>query len=553
MRRLLPLLMLWGCTAEIDIAHPISTTTPSPGAPGSTGPTACTTPAIAEHAPLHRLSNLEYNHTVRDLLFTQSTPADTFPDDLFGSSGFSNDSMANGVDDAHVSDYYDAAVALAAEVVASKGTAGGAYSKLASCAATMTTSTQAACERSTISALATRAYRRPVNDAELTALVGVFDAAGSFDTGLSDTLTAVLMNPKFLFVSVVSAQSQDPAAAFAVSDFELAARLSYFLWQSMPDDQLVAAATAGTLHTPEVLAAQVQRMLQDPKIDDALHTLRDEYAGLSILSTTSINGLDDTLRLSMLQETDLFLRDMVTNDRNFTTLFTGQTAFVNGALAQLYGMTLPAGADASTFMAVQTPQGQRAGILTEAGILAATAGDVHVTHPVKRGHWVTDRVMCSSPPPPPPNVPLLSDTPPAGQTVRDLLQAHVSNPVCNACHQVMDPVGLSLENYDSLGKWRTTYDTGLAIDPSGTLPNGGPSFTNAIDLYNQLAHTDDVKSCFAEHLMDFALERAATTATDTCLANHIGVAAGAEGGRFSDLVLAIASSPQFQQQTGEAP
>jgi len=521
---------------------------PKPKAPDAG---ACAHVLAAGHVPIHRLSNVEYDNTVRDLLLSKLQPATAFPADTFGASGFTNDSESLSVFDQLVSDYYVAAQQLAAEVIASKGVAAGAYAFLSPCGAQVSASTANACATATVSALATRAFRRPVTADELSRLLGVFNQSGSFDTGLSDVLIAVLMNPKFLFVSIVADSSRMEGVEFGLSDYALASRLSYFLWQSMPDAELLQLAAAGTLHPPATLKAQVQRMLADPRTNDALRTLRDEYAGLAILSGTPINGLDDALRLAMIQETDLFLQDLVASDKSFVEILAGKTTRVNGALAKVYGIAFP-GPDPSAFVEVPLPA-QRTGLVTQASILTATAGAIDVTHPVKRGKWVTGQILCSAPPPPPPNIPLLPP-PDAGTTIRSELDAHAANPVCNGCHQVMDPIGLSLENYDSQGAWRTTYPgSALPIDASGTLPNGGPTFTNAIDLYGQLAATDAVRSCFPRQLLGFALTRAASRPDDVCLASQLGAESGQPTSRFSDLILGIVQSPPFQKQTGEAP
>lgn len=538
----LGLCLLAGCEG-------IATTAPSSIA-------GCPTPAVAEHTQVHRLTATEYDNTVQALLGVRSSAATAFPPQPAGPSGYTNDSTSLGVSAELVSTLYTQAEAASAAVLASKGTAGGAYARLAPCAGgflpgQLASAQQKACLGSVIAALGPRAYRRPLGSDELAQLTAAASASGDFDTALNDLVQTVLMSPHFLFVTVVGPQSTDPQARFALTPHQLASRLSYFLWQSMPDEELFARAADGTLVRPDVLQAQVARMLASPASAPLRRTLRDEYAGLARLDAAPVQNVSEPLRLAMIAETDAFLADLFAADRPVADVVGARRTFANQVLAQHYGLTFPAGTDPATMVAFTGDQTDRAGLGSQAAVLVATAGDINFTHPVKRGHFVADRMLCSPPPAPPPNIPSIDPNPSVGGTPREKLAAHVNNPACSGCHQVMDELGLGLENYDPQGRWRTTYP-GLSapIDASGTLP-GGTGFKDAREMFQQLAARDSTGMCVAQNLMKLALQSPVATPNARCA--QLQVAQAAKGGTVSTLVKALATSAPFLQQAGEAP
>ncbi len=510
------------------------------------------TPADATgHYALRRLTNQEYTNTVQALLFTKATPGAAFQESLPGSSGYTNDSAALDISSALVASYYAAATTLAAEVIASKGAAGGAYTKLVACDAT-----QAACAEQTVSALAKRALRRPVTSKDLAApdgLMGVFSASGTFDQGLYDVIVALLMHPEFLMIPVVDAKSLDPSAVFALDDYEVASRLSYFLWQSMPDDALTASADQGTLHTADGLRTQVTRMLGDARAANLKNVLRDEYAGLLSLARTDLTqlGQSNALRDAMLGETDAFLADIVDNDRSPLTLLTGTQSFVNKALADWYGLTFPAGQSAALFVPVTS---MRTGIGSQAAVLINTAGGSPTfTNPIKRGHWIANKLLCINPPPPPPNIPPLPPASMENPTVRQRLDAHLNAPACKACHVAMDSVGLGAENYGPFGQWRTAYADKTPVDASGTLPGEGTAFSDSASMYAALGSSEQAKTCVALQFMKLALSRNLGSAADETVATAVAKSGVTEASHFSDFIWSIATTTQFLKQTGEAP
>ena len=521
------------------------------GAPGDPVTTAsCGASYAPGHLAIHRLTNDEYDNTVRDLLFTTATPAAAFDPSPAGASGFSNDSDALIISDDLIAAYYAAGEALAKGVIATKATPGGAYGKLVTCAPS------AACAQTTVTNLATRAYRRPVTSAEVAILMGVYNQDTDFDTGIQDVVNAILMNPKFIFVHTTNALSRTAGATFAVDDYALASRLSYALWQTMPDETLSQLASAGQLHDPATLQAQVARMLKDPRVSSLLRSLRNDWAGLLTLADPngSLVGLSDDLRTAMVGEVDAYLKDVVTTDKSFLSVLTGQYAFVNQTMATYYGIPFT-GSDPSAYVQVSLPP-DRTGLVTTPGILTATAGDVAYTHPVHRGHWLTQKITCTPPSPAPQNTNETFTNPStSGESPRVALAQHTSNPACAGCHVAMDALGLGLENYDPFGKWRTTYPavTGT-IDASGTLPPPSTkAFSDGLGMYADLAADDGARACLAEQLMAYVLTRALTSTDDLCVSKAIGTTSVTPTGAFSETMKLIVQSRQFLMQTGEAP
>lgn len=496
---------------------------------------AAAVPTGTSHVALHRLTNDEYTNTLQDLLFTQARPGDAFPRASIGESGFKNDSQALAVNDDWVSRAYSAADAAASELVASKGAPNGAYARIVTCA-----TANRDCATTTLATLGARAYRRPIQDDELAALMAAFDAQTSFDTGLHDAVVTMLLSPSFLFVAAPAAGNEP----VALDGFALAARLSYFLWQTMPDAELFAAAKSGALATDDGLVAQAKRMLADPRALRLARTLVREWAGLATLESSSIDGLTDELRAAMVKESDLFVAELLTHDRPLIELVRADYTFANEALADLYGVPFP-GDDPNAFVRVDLAGKKRKGIGTQASVLTVTAGAPDVTHPVRRGFWVAQRVMCMSPPPPPADVPPLPPAAPA-QSIRDRLNQHVASPACSGCHVVMDAVGLGLENYDPLGRWRDSYrGESAAIDASGELP-GGAAFASPEQMFASLAEDESVRTCLGKQVLSLALTRVVKGPADAALAKALG---GAE--TFTQMVAAIVKSRQFREQVAE--
>ena len=411
--------------------------------------------------------------------------------------------------------------------------------------------TERACAAEILGTLARRAYRRPATGADVDLLLAFFEdgrAEGGFDQGVEMALRRLLVSPEFLL-----RVERDPAGAdgpYRVSDLELASRLSFFLWSSLPDDELIEAAARGALRDPAVLEAQVRRMLADERSRSLVTSFAAQWLYLRNLPAVSPDFIvfpdfDETLRRALRQETELFFESVLREDRSALDLITADYTFVNERLARHYGMPGVAG---SHFRRVPLPPGSpRGGLLGHGSILAVT-GYATRTSPVVRGKWVLENLLGTPPPPPPPNVPPLNEEKSATVlSMRERMEEHRRNPVCAACHALMDPVGLSLENFDAIGRWRA-LTAGLApIDASGGLPDG-TTFDGVAGLRQAiLDRSDQFVRTLADKLLTYALGRA-TEHYDAPAVRAVERAAAAGGYRFSDLVLGIVRSTPFQMR-----
>jgi hypothetical protein len=410
--------------------------------------------------------------------------------------------------------------------------------------------TQSACIRRIVSDLATRAFRRPLAAGEADPYVTIAENAqsrtGSFEHGVSVALRAILVSPDFLF----RIEKPSGAVPHHISNYELASRLSYFLWSSMPDAQLTKHAADGSLSNPDVLKAEVKRMLADPKSN----ALAENFAGqwLEVRRLESITpdrdsfpDFDDYLRDSMKQETELFVENLLHNDGSILDLIDGKYTFLNERLAAHYGIP---GVKGTEFRKVDLTGTTRGGVLTQGSVLTVSSYATR-TSVVLRGKWVLDNLLNSPPPPPPPNVPGL-DASHLGTSasLRQAMEQHRANPVCASCHTRMDPIGFSLENYDAVGSWRDK-DGSLPVDSSGVLPDGR-TFRGADGLKGILrADKDKFAGAVTTKLLEYALGRGVESYDQPAIRKIAG-SLDADEYRASSLVLDIVNSFPFQMQRG---
>ncbi len=416
---------------------------------------------------------------------------------------------------------------------------------------------EAGCAEEILGNLARRAYRRPVTPRDVTALLSFYEAGrreGGFEAGIQTALEFLLTDPEFVFRVERAPVDAQPGIAYPVGDLELASRLSFFLWGSIPDDELLDVAAEGTLKDPTVLEEQVRRMLAEPR---ARNTLAESFAGqwLGLRSLrnaspdpTAFPEFDENLRVAMQRETQLFLETQLREDRPLAELVTADYTFMNERLAEHYGIPDVHG---NHFRRVTWPDDRRAGILGQAGILTLTSY-ANRTSPVTRGKWVLENLLGAPPPPPPPDVPDLKTReggePPT--SLRALMEVHRQNPACAACHRNMDPLGFALENFDGIGRWRTTEDTGVpgevgpAIDPSGVAPDGS-TFQGASGFRHILASQGEFMSTVTERLLTYAIGRR-LEAADMPEVRRILRQAAADESRWSAMILAIVKSAPFQ-------
>jgi mono/diheme cytochrome c family protein len=414
----------------------------------------------------------------------------------------------------------------------------------------------AACLRTDIADLARRAWRRPVTAAEIDKLAGFAKMAqedgDSFEKSMRVALEAILVSPHFLF-RIETDPTPNSLTSHPVGDFELASRLSYFLWSSMPDEELFRAAAEHKLRKPDVLDAQVKRMLADPKSARLVDNFAGQWLELRNLDSVKPDPqrfpqFDDELRAAMRRETELFFDSIVREDRSILDFIDAKYTFLNERLAKHYGIP---GVTGSEFRRVELDGTQRSGILTQASILTVTSYP-NRTSPVLRGKFLLENILNSPPPPPPPDAGVLDESKVnLNGTVREQFEQHRSHPQCAGCHVRMDPLGFSFENYDAIGSWRTNEGK-FTVDASGKLPDGR-QFSGAADLKTILRDSkDDFAQCLSEKMLTYALGRGLEK-YDRAAVREITRKVAEHDYRFSAMMLAIAESAPFQMRRGEAP
>ena len=414
------------------------------------------------------------------------------------------------------------------------------------------------CARTIISTLARRAYRRPVTDRDLQAPLAFYKDARAeegFEAGIEMALRAVLASTEFLFRIERDPRNVAPNAAYRVGDVELASRLSFFLWSSIPDDELLGLALGGKLKEPAVLEQQVLRMLADPRAQALVTNFAGQWLYLRNLAAANPDArmfpdFDDNLRQAFRRETELFFESIVKEDHNVLDLLRANYTFVNERLAKHYGIPNVYG---SRFRRVMLGEDSvRGGLLGQGSILTVTSY-ANRTSPVLRGKWILENIIGTPPPPPPPNVPPLKDSNAGGKalSMRERMAQHRANPACSGCHQLMDPAGLSMENFDAIGRWRTRTEAGTAVDSSGGLP-GGYTFEGMAGLRKALLSRPELFVTTAtEKLLTYALGRGVEY-YDAPAVRAITRDARSNDYRFSSLVLGIVKSSPFQmRRTGD--
>ncbi len=413
---------------------------------------------------------------------------------------------------------------------------------------------ESACADEILRTFGRRAWRRPLADAEVERLVLVVDSALAegldWEGAISVGLKALLVSPHFLFRVEVD---PDPGALtpHPLTDYELATRLSYLMWSTMPDDELFGLADAGMLQDPVVLEGQVRRMLEDERAEALVDNFAGQWLYLRNLDYEIAKDYDTfpefnlELQQSMKTETEMFFRTFITEGRSLRELLTAEDTFVDTRLAEHYELPAPAG---EGFERISLEGHPRRGLLTHAGLLSVLAHPV-TTSPVKRGEWVLDHLMCQSPPPPPPGVEVPPLEPSVGGTMREQLAQHRADPNCAVCHDLMDPIGLGLEHYDAIGRHRLS-EAGMDIDASGELPGGG-AFNDGLEMVGLIAEGEDFPRCTIRQTMTYALGRPPTT-EDQPYIDDIEAETIARDFTLEGLLVALVTNDVFRQRRGEA-
>lgn len=519
------------------------------GGPGSGGNSTTGTrpPSFAEGCgavelpagPLRHLTRAEYDNVVRALLGDDSHPAQAFPPDD------NTDGIEVGltVSPLHAEKYFEAAELLAERAVTTN------LSSLLPC--DPATDGEDACGAEFIDTFAPRAWRRPLTADERARFVTLFSTTRDgydFATGVQQVIHAALASPNFLYHF-----EEKPADATAndivqVTGYAMANRLSFFLWSSMPDDTLFAAAESGALDSPEGIAVQARRMLEDPRAKDGVRNFFRQWLELDRLEglekdATRYPEFDGQLADAMRESLDAYV-DYVfwEGDGSVETLLTGDFAFVNARLAGLYGMVGVEGTDMQR-MTVDTAQ--RGGLLTQPGLLAVLA-KANQSDPVHRGKFVRERMLCQQLPPPPDDIVIRAPDPAPGLSTRERFAEHSTNEACVGCHELMDPIGFAFENFDAIGQWRDE-DEGMPVDASGELLRTADidgAFDGVNELSQRLASSNQVKECVARQAFRFSIGRVETM-LDSCALDALDERFAASGWNMRELMVSITQTDAF--------
>jgi len=509
---------------------------PSAGGPPGSGPAGAPnqTPLVVGHTAIRRLTSEELQNSLVDLLNVPAAVAAGLDTDIPGPSGFSNDGSALSIGSIRMDQIIGVVDAALASAFAAPG------SPYLKCPAAQ----DSTCARTQLETFAARAYRRPLQPTEANDLMTVYLANqdAGFQTALSLAMTRVLLSPSFLYLTSFSGTPDQKGVR--LSDPEFTSRLSYFLWSSVPDQRLLDLATNGTVRTPAVLRAELQRMLSDPKSDRFVTDLFGQWLGFpQILDTQQVIriGITDQLRSDFYQETRSFVRSIIDDNKSLMTLLTANYSYLNADLATRYGVS---GVTGTQFQRVSLAGTPRVGFLSQGSILSVLSNPAD-SRPVARGHFMLAQVLCAPPPPPPAvvNTMLPSASPDGGVlTGRDRLALHRSSPTCAGCHDSMDSLGLSEENFDQLGMYRTTYATGQRIDASGTVM--GQSFSDFSGMAQILMKTPEVRSCIANKVLTYALNRV-LAAGESALPVQLAATAVQDTSSFIDLLAQVVTSDSF--------
>jgi hypothetical protein len=503
-----------------------SPSVPPPAPPGPSRP----------RAPLRRLSRVQYNNTVRDLLGDTTRPADAFLADEVPGSFAGSAALAQAAP-AAIEQYRTAAERLAATAVTTL-------------AVPCPTGTEEECARAFIADFGLRALRRPPTTEESAGLLELYRkvrAEGDFAFGIQAVIAALLQSPGFLYRIELGPAGAAAGSVASLGPYELSSRLSYFLLGSMPDAALFAAAKAGKLATAADVEAQARRLLAQPRAREAAGDFFTQWLSLANLDGQTKDaklfpGFTDSLRAAMREETVRFSRwALFDADGRLETLLTAARSPVNTALGKLYGVA--AGAD---YALTDLPPEQRSGLLTQASLLTLTAHS-DSTSPTRRGKFVLDQLLCQSPPPPPPNVDFKLPPPVPGQSARQRFVVHTTNPACAGCHLFIDPIGFGFENYDAIGRFQAT-DGGQPVDASGEIKGSvdldGP-FVGAVALGRKLVASKQVRRCVVKQWFSYVHGRADEAGDAASIAEALDRFT-ASSGDVRELMIALVKTPAFR-------
>jgi mono/diheme cytochrome c family protein len=495
---------------------------------------------------IRRLNKAEYANTLRDLLGVSPEIATDLPEEVFGAG------YLNSLSPLLLEQYLAIANSVLKSALAPENAPPNTLEKslFGPPPSPGTPPREAAHEA--VRSLTRKAFRRPASDAETEVLLQVFDLAAqngkSYSASLRLVLKAVLVSPQFLFITP-SGDTPPGAEIVPLDDYQLASRLSYLLWATMPDAELAALADSGTLHEPQILSAQIGRLLADPRSRALFDGFGAQWLGVEKLATKAFDAkkfpqMTGDLRAAMYDEARLFFENITRENRSLVTFIDGDYTFLNETLARVYGLESEVAGAHMRRVKLNDPN--RGGILGMPGVLATTSFP-NRTSPVNRGVWVLEQVLGKHVPPPPPNVPALEKQDQkkvANLTMRQRTELHRTNAVCANCHKILDPIGFGLENFDTIGRWREQDENGGAIDAAGELP-GAKHFATPAELKKIIAaRTDDLCRNLSERLLAYALCRQ-LEGYDEIIVDGISEAVKKDGYRMQTLITQIVTSYPF--------
>lgn len=504
------------------------------GAGGTGGVSADCSRVNVGPSHLRRLTHAEYNNAIADLLGDKSQPANAFPDDTQGGL-FKNTATVQTVPPLLAEGYLNSAATLA-ERVNIRTLAGCDFAA-------------AGCVGDFIQRFGRRAYRRPLQPAEGQRLQQLYDGVrtkADVETGVRAVVAAILMAPQFLYHFEGGGADSGTPGVKKLAPFETASRLSSLLWASIPDNELLDAAAGGQLATREQIALQAQRMLKDPRARAATNVFYEQWFGMHELDTANKDAMlfptFGELRTSMREETVHFVNHVIwEGDGKLETLLSAPYTFADARLAMLYGVPAPSG---QGFQRVSLNPAERAGIVTQASMLAGYSGMIE-TSPFKRGAWARTRLLCQELPAPPNEVPPLPE-PKAGVSLRDRAEEHTKASACASCHHLIDGLGFGFEQYDAIGRART-MDNGLKVDSSGEVTETSDidgKFNGGVELAKLLARSQQVRDCAPTQWLRYALARHEGP-EDACSAQQLKRSFANSGGNLKELLVALTQTDAF--------
>jgi len=518
---------------------------PGGGQSGSTGPVTaadCQSP-VPTRAPMRRLTRFEYNNTVVDLKLDTTNQAVNLAAEVDG-NGFGNDADNQPVSDRTAADYKAVAESIAAALTASD-----TLNKFLPCAANIAASSEVACVRGMVEDLLPKAYRRPLEAGEADEVVGLFQssrAASTFAKSVASVLEFTLQSPDFLYRPEFGVPVAGRTDLLRPTGTEMATRLSYFLWGTLPDDSLRAAAAAHALDTTDGVRKQATVMLSDPKARKLVTFFFDNLlpiANLAQLERADVAGFSAKLGAAMRQETETFLEHVIFDgEGTWPAALTANYTYVNEDLAKFYGI---AGVTGTEFRKVTVDPSRRRGLLTQAGMVAGPLAS-NKGNPVTRGGFIVKKLLCQNIPLPTGDIAALVKTPPDDptKTTRERFTVHSANSMCRGCHSNMDPVGFAFENYDPIGQWRDN-EQNLPIDATGDSPLLG-KFSGPIEFAQRMSESPVAQACLATHWVNYAYGRKLPSAgSDACSVLSVQTKFKDSGYNVQKLLLSVAESDAF--------